>query len=275
MNHDITPFRPVPSTALGGLPRGPERLRAALRYATRPTRGALTAPEAMLTGLTALALQGFPGLPRPERLARVEVLVGAQRRLRGTADVTIVRADALPRARSVLGLPCAPLPRAVADAVAGLGDPAAVRSLLVEGLRAADCDPVAVVRELDAAGLLVRRDVAAAVDELLALGRAMAVDRLIAMVREFALPDPFWNVDLWVPDGPYLGSVDAYWPDHSVAVVLGATPVRVRGLPGIEVLRVNPGDLLTRVDRLAEAVRAALAASDEAVPPDRVVVLPR
>jgi hypothetical protein len=274
MNHDITPFSPVPATTRAARP-GPERLRAALRYATRPARGAAHAPQAMLTGLTALALLNFPGVPEEERLPRVEVLVGPQRRLRGTPEVLIRRAGSLPRPWSVMGLPCAPLPRAVADAVAGLADPDAVRALLVDGLRTAGCDPVAVVRELDAAGLLLRRDVAAAVDELMALGRALAVDRLYSMVREYALPDPFWNVDLWVPDGPYLGCVDAYWPDHAVAVVVDAGPARVRGLPGIEVVRPAPADLLAHADGPAEAVRAALAAAHEAVPPHLVVVMPR
>lgn len=244
----------------------------------------------MLTGLTALSLLGFPGVPGPERLERIEVLVDAGRRLRGTADVTVRRAAVLPRPRSVMGLPCAPVPRAVADAVAAVGEAPAVRTLLVDSVRAAGCDPAAVVRELDGAGLLGRAEVSDAVDQLLARGRALAEGRLYLMVRDFGLPDPLWNVDLRLPSGPYLGSVDAYWPDHAVALELDSSaagadeaarrprmPVgrEVLGRLGIEVVRTTPAKLRASAARQAAAVRTALLSVDDRATSARVVVLPR
>ncbi len=83
-----------------------------------------------------------------------------------------------------------------------------------------------MVRELSEAELLGRPAVVGAVDALLAEGRAAAEARLYAMVREHGLPDPVWNVELRLPGGPRLGAVDAYWPDHAVAVELDARAPR-------------------------------------------------
>ncbi len=296
MNHE-TPSVHRPRPVSAARPRsGPARMRAALAYATRPARGAVPAAGAMLTGLTALSLRCLPGVPGPDRLERIEVLVDAGRRLRGTADVTVRRAPAgtgLPRPRMVLSLPCAPLPRAVADAAATLADradPAAVRALLVEAVRTGDCDPALVVAELDAAGLLRRDGVAGAVDELLARRRTSAEHRLYGMVRDFGLPDPLWNVDLRLPGGPYLGSVDAYWPRHAVALELDAVPADPRqavrwprvsggretlGRLGIAVISTTPAQLRASAARQASVVRTALLSADERAPRARVVVLPR
>jgi hypothetical protein len=74
--------------------------------------------------------------------------------------------------------------------------------------------------------MLDRPHVTAAVDALLADSRSMAEDLLFAMVRGHALPDPVWNVELRLPGGPPLGGVDAYWPEHAVAVEIDARTAR-------------------------------------------------
>lgn len=116
----------------------------------------------------------------------------------------------------------APVERALADAVAGLTDPLAVRGLLIEAVRGGHCEPASVVRELSRAKLLGRPQVVRAVDSFLAEGRAVAEGRLYGMVRTYGLPEPLWNVDLRLPGGPCLGGVDAYWPEQAVAVELDA-----------------------------------------------------
>ncbi|MFI0896836.1 hypothetical protein [Streptomyces sp. NPDC020983] len=222
-------------------PPGPrERLQAALLYAGRePDRRGGTpqaaapagapgpsgpAPgggrEAMVTGLAALALHRFSCVPPLSALLRIDVLVPRQRRLRDAGEVTVHRARALPRAQEVAGLPCAPVPRALADAVGGLDDTRSVRRLLTEAVRDGHCDAAAVMRELGAAGLLDHPHVAHAVGALHGADRRMAEQRLYTMVRTHALPDPVWNVELRLPGGPPLGAVDAYWPDHGVALVI-------------------------------------------------------
>ncbi|WP_327175834.1 hypothetical protein OG599_11240 [Streptomyces sp. NBC_01335] len=221
---------------------GRERLRAALLYAGRPATGrrgtspaAGTGPaagtdliagtgaaagDAVVTGVAALALHGFAAAPPVPALTRVDVLVPRTRRLRAAGFVRVVRA-ALPRERvTVGGIPVVAAERAVADVVAGLDEPVAVRLLLTEAVRDGHCEPGPLVAELSAAKLLARPAVTRAVELLLAEGRSIAEERLYAMVRLHRLPEPVWNVDLRLPGGPHLGSVDAYWPEEAVAVEL-------------------------------------------------------
>ncbi|WUH93485.1 hypothetical protein OG900_27495 [Streptomyces sp. NBC_00433] len=206
-----------------GRPTGRERLEAALLYSGRdphahgPRGGGR---DAVVTGLAALALHGLSCVPPLPGLPRIDVLVPRHRRLRDAGDVAVHRVRTLPRPQEVAGLPCAPVPRALADAVAHLDDPETVRRLLTEAVRGGHCDAAAVLRELAGAGLLERPRVAAAVTALRGAERAMAEQRLYAMVRERQLPEPVWNVELRLPGGPRLGAVDAYWPEHAVALAI-------------------------------------------------------
>lgn len=294
-----------------GPPTSEERLRGALLYAARrPASGAArgdvprqaagspSATEAtgaaMITGLAALTLHGLAAAPALTALAQIDVLVPRTRRLRSTGFVRIVRAHALPAAERVTGLPVAPVARALADAVAGLTDAAAVRLLLTEAVRDAHCEPAAVVRELSQARLLSRPHVVAAVDSLLAAGRALAEGRLYEMVRTYGLPEPVWNVDLRLPGGPRLGGLDAYWPDQAVAVELDTRAPRLGRTPqddvewsrcarkreqlerlGIAVVHLTPRKLRDSLELQATVVRTALLAAADREPPARVVVLPK
>ncbi|WP_329387623.1 hypothetical protein [Streptomyces sp. NBC_01716] len=277
--------RPAPGAARGDVPAQP----AGRTAATRPSRD-----SAMITGLAALTLHGFSSAPALTALDHIDVLVPRTRRLRSTGYVRIVRAHALPAAGQVTGLPVAPVVRALADAVAGLTDPAAVRRLLTEAVRYGHCEPAAVVRELSQARLLSRPHVVDAVDSLLAAGRALAEGRLYEMVRTHKLPEPVWNVDLRLPGGPPLGGLDAYWPDHAVALELdtraphhGRTPedevawsrcARKREhleRLGITVVHLTPRKLRDSPELQATVVRTALLASADREPAARVVVLPR
>ncbi|GGW37335.1 hypothetical protein GCM10010503_11620 [Streptomyces lucensis JCM 4490] len=291
-----------------GPPTGEERLHGALLYAARAQAPAVPAQptarsphrplyaEAMITGLAALALYGFSATPSLPSLDQVDVLVPRLRRLRSTGYVRILRSPALPTPRAVTGLPVAPVPRALADAVAGLTDPRAVRRLLTEAVRGGHCEPAAVVRELTRARLLTRPHVVDAVDSLLAEGRSIAEDRLYRMVGEYGLPAPVWNVDLRLPGGPHLGGLDAYWPDQAVAVELDTRAHRQgRGQEqeedpewseyarkrehlerlGITVVYITPRKLRDAMEQQAAVVRTALMASGDRDPAAYVVVLPR
>ncbi|MCX3059152.1 hypothetical protein [Streptomyces beihaiensis] len=300
-----------------GPPTSDERLHAVLLYAARvqatrtrmdavpsqPAPGATPGPaavpdgpvaspyrDAMVTGLAALSLHGFCAAPPAASLDHIDVLVPRTRRLRSTEFARLVRATWLPAPVQLQGVPVAPVPRALADAVAGLSDANAVRRLLTEAVRGGHCEPAAVVRELNQCRLLTRPHVVDAVDSLLAEGRAIAEDRLYAMVREHGLPDPVWNVDLRLPGGPHLGGVDAYWPEHAVAVELDTRAPRqdedalwseyarkrehLERL-GITVVHITPKKLRESVEQQATVVRTALMTSDERDPAAYVVVLPR
>ncbi|WAZ21740.1 hypothetical protein STRCI_002937 [Streptomyces cinnabarinus] len=285
-----------------GPPTSEERLNAVLLYAARErTAGVPPQPgsgephrpvytEAVITGLAALTLHGFAATPPLTALDTIDVLVPRLRRLRSTGCARIVRTPSMPPAEEVTGLPVAPVPRALADAVAELSDAGAVRRLLTEAVRGGHCEPAAVVRELNQAKLLGRPHVVDAVDSLLAEGRAIAEDRLYTMVREYGLPDPVWNLDLRLPGGPHLGGLDAYWPEHAVAVELDTRAPRqdedalwseyarkrehLERL-GITVVYITPKKLRESLEQQAAVVRTALMASTDRDPAAYVVVLPR
>ncbi|WP_155057045.1 hypothetical protein [Streptomyces blattellae] len=289
-----------------GPPTGEERLHAVLMYAARESSPGVPAQpgaddphrpvyaEAMITGHAALALHGFTSAPPLLSLETLDVLVPRLRRLRSTGPARIVRTAALPTPQHVAGVPVAPVPRALADAVSGLADAGAVRRLLTEAVRGGHCEPASVVRELNNAKLLSRPHVVDAVDSLLAEGRAIAEDRLYRMVSESGLPDPVWNVDLRLPGGPHLGGLDAYWPEQAVAVELDTRAPR-QGLRhdddalwseyarkrehlerlGITVVHITPKKLRDSTEQQATVVRTALMASADRDPAAYVVVLPR
>ncbi|MGW3214121.1 hypothetical protein ACWDBC_17970 [Streptomyces parvus] len=295
-----------------GPPTGQERLHGALLYAGRPpvsprrtAAGASDAGygEAMVTGVAALALHGFASVAELGALHRIDVLVPRTRRLRSTRFVEVLRTASMPGPVRVGEVPVAPVERALADAVAATADAADVRRLLTEAVRDGHCEPAAVVRELSEAKLLGRPAVVNAVDALLAEGRTVAEARLYAMVREHGLPEPVWNVELRLPGGPDLGGVDAYWPDHAVAVELDSRAPRhaVHGVPGrrggraqedpqwsacaakrehlerlgITVVRLTPRKLREALHQQATVVRTALMAAADREPAAYVMVLPR
>ncbi|WP_413966344.1 hypothetical protein [Actinacidiphila polyblastidii] len=277
-----------------GPPSSLERVQAALLYAGRdpgahgPAGGGR---EAMVTGLAALALHRFEAVPPLPGVPVVDVLVSRQRRLRDTRGVAVRRARTLPRPQDVGGVPCAPVPRALADALGVIGDPDTVRVLLCEAVRGGHCDASAVVRELADAGLLELPHVAGAVADLRAADRTMAEERLYAMVRRHALPDPVWNVALRLPGGPPLGGVDAYWPEHAVAVSLDARSAMAGAdeaawtryarqrehleALGITLVHLTPAKLAASPEQQAAVVRTALTASTDRTPAAYVVVTPR
>lgn len=290
-----------------GPPTSDERLHAALLYAggACPPIPAQQGPvdraghvpavppaprEAMITGLAALALHGFAGAPSLRSLDRIDVLVPRTRRLRSAGCAHIVRGQELPQPEEITGLPVAPVPRALADAVGQLTDAGAVRQLLVESVRGGHCEAAPVVRELTQARLLGRAHVMDAVGTLLAEGRALAEGRLYEMVFTHWLPEPCWNVDLRLPGGPHLGGVDAYWPDQAVALELDTRTQRedgeglwseyvrkreaLEGL-GITVVHLTPGKLRESLEQQAAIVRTALMTAAEREPAEYVVVLPR
>ncbi|MCL6670592.1 hypothetical protein [Streptomyces panaciradicis] len=285
-----------------GPPTGEERLHAVLTYAARESAPGVPAqpaaddprrsvyPEAMITGLAALTLHGFTSAPPLPSIERIDVLVPRLRRLRSTGCARIVRTPALPTPEAVTGVPVAPVPRALADAVSELSDAGVVRRLLTEAVRGGHCEPASVVRELNNAKLLSRPHVVDAVDSLLAEGRAIAEDRLYRMVREHGLPDPVWNVDLRLPGGPHLGGLDAYWPEQAVAVELDTRAPRqdedamwseyarkreTLERLGITVVHITPRKLRDTMEQQAAVVRTALMASGDRDPAAYVVVLPR
>ncbi|MFJ6216436.1 hypothetical protein ACIQGZ_24370 [Streptomyces sp. NPDC092296] len=258
-------------------PTPEQRLWAALLYAAQnglvERRGAPA-----ITGAAALALYGFASVPRLPAVTGVEVLVPRQRRLRDAGEVRILRTDRALEARLVHGLACAPIARAVADALSVWGAeglrPGAVRELLREAVAAGGCPVRELVGELADAGLTAEPPVRAALDEVLADVREAAGERLAALLDGGRLPEPVRGAELRTRGGTFVAVPDLYWPESAVAVELDSElrcvsegeAAWARGCRqrmehlGVRVVCLTSDRLAAEPAAVREEVRAALAA---------------
>ncbi len=200
---------------------------AALLYAAQHGREEGRSDGAVITGAAALALYGFAAVPRLPAVTGVEVLVPRQRRLRDAGEVRIRRTARQLEARSVHGLACAPVARAVADALrewtdenAAAAAPGLVRAVLHEAVAAPRnrCTVDELLAELSEAGLLGEVRIRAALDELLATERESALELISARLAEWLLPAPLTAPELRMRGGTYIAIPDLYWPGAGVAV---------------------------------------------------------
>ncbi|WP_327132242.1 hypothetical protein OG311_15090 [Streptomyces sp. NBC_01343] len=197
-----------------GPPDHRQRALAAVLYAAEPTTDPLSGDTAVLTGGAALALLGIRDAPHTP----ADVLIRAPRRLTGTPEVRPLATARWPRTIAVSGVPSTRPVRAAADFAARAEDPDRIRSTLAHVVQAGWCHPQDLHAELRAARLLTRPAVRAAASELVvgvrSIAEALARDTLTAT----DLPTPLWNARLYAPDGTFLASPDAYWPDEGVAL---------------------------------------------------------
>ncbi|GAA2241576.1 MULTISPECIES: type IV toxin-antitoxin system AbiEi family antitoxin domain-containing protein [Kitasatospora] len=222
-----------------GEPTPEQRMWAALLYAAQNGREEGRREGAVITGAAALALYGFASAPRLPAVTEVDVLVPRQRRLRDVGEVRIRRTERELEARSVHGLACAPVARAVADAVRewtdegvfdrGEARPELLRDVLREAVSPTPATPGLVsgefrctlrelVAELQESDLLGEARVRAALDELLAVERESVLDRIGELVDEWLLPVPLAGPELRMRGGTYIAVPDLYWPAVAVAV---------------------------------------------------------
>ncbi|WP_316528968.1 hypothetical protein [Kitasatospora brasiliensis] len=204
-------------------PTPEQRMWAALLYAAQSGREEDRRAGAVLTGAAALALYGFTAVPRLPAVTGVDVLVPRQRRLKDVGEVRIRRTERELEARSVHGLACAPVARAVADALAEWTDRpggAPVREVLREAvaLRENRCTARELVVELTDSGLTGVPRVRAALDELLAAERELTLGRIGDLLDESPLPAPLNAPELRMRGGTYIAVPDLYWPERGVAV---------------------------------------------------------
>ncbi|WP_371497271.1 hypothetical protein OG871_14975 [Kitasatospora sp. NBC_00374] len=272
-------------------PTPEQRMWAALLYAAQNGREEGGREGAVITGAAALALYGFVSMPRLPAVIGVEVLVPRQRRLRDAGQVRIRRTERELVARSVHGLACAPVARAVSDAVrewtdsgafeAGLIGPGLLRSVLREAVSRIESG--GALRELSAelaeAGLLEEPRVRAALDELLATERESVLERLGDLVDEWLLPAPLAGPELRMRGGTHIAVPDLYWPQAAVAVevdsdlrcVSEGEAAWVRGgqhrmeYLGVRVVYVSGERLAAEPDAVGGELREAFKAGGEDV----------
>ncbi|MFF1902554.1 hypothetical protein [Kitasatospora sp. NPDC058218] len=206
-----------------GEPTPEQRMWAALLYAAQNGREEGRREGAVITGTAALALYGFAAVPRLPAVTGVDVLVPRQRRLKDAGEVRIRRTERELVASSVHGLACAPVARAVADALrewTAEGAALPVRAVLREAVERPDirCTVRELVAELTESGLAADLRVRAALDELLAAERDAVLERLGALLDEWLLPVPLTGPELRMRGGTYIAVPDLYWPTVGVAV---------------------------------------------------------
>ncbi|MFF9644482.1 hypothetical protein [Kitasatospora aureofaciens] len=207
-----------------GEPTPEQRMWAALLYAAQNGREEGRREGAVITGAAALALYGFASVPRLPAVTGVDVLVPRQRRLKDAGDVRILRTERELEARSVHGLACAPVARAVADTLCEWtadGNAAVpVREVLREAVARPEgrCTVRELAAELVESGLTGEPPVRAALDELLAAERDFVLEQVDRLVDEWLLPAPLAAPELRMRGGTYIGIPDLYWPERGVAV---------------------------------------------------------
>ncbi|WP_404869464.1 hypothetical protein ACI1MP_24305 [Kitasatospora griseola] len=211
-----------------GPPTPEQRMWAALLYAAQNGRAEGGRERAVITGAAALALYGFVSTPRLPAVLGVEVLVPRQRRLRDAGQVRIRRTERELEAREVHGLACAPVARAVADAIrewseegafeGGRVAPGVLRAVLREAVEREGGSAAGLLAELTEADLLVEPRVRAAVDELLAAQRESTLAALVELAVGRGLPLPLPGPELRMRGGTYVAVPDLFWPEAAVAV---------------------------------------------------------
>lgn len=272
-----------------GEPTPEQRMWAALLYAAQNGREEGRGEGAVITGTAALALYGFAAVPRLPAVTGVDVLVPRQRRLKNAGEVRIRRTERELVARSVHGLACAPVARAVADALREWTDQGAllaggpggaglrlVRAVLREAVARPDarCTVRELTAELTESGLVADPRVRAALDELLAAEREAVLERLGELVDEWLLPVPLTGPELRMRGGTYIAVPDLYWPQAGVAVevdselrcVSEGEAAWVRGgqhrmeYLGVRVVYISGARLVTEPDAVGAELRAAFVA---------------
>ncbi|MFD9303073.1 hypothetical protein ACFWCB_10420 [Streptomyces sp. NPDC060048] len=197
-----------------GPPDHRQRALAAVLYAAEPASDPLSGQTAALTGGAALALLGIREAP----YTPADVLIRAPRRLAGCAQVRPVPTTRWPRTITVSGVPTTRPVRAAADFAARCEVPDRIRSVLAQVVQSGWCHPNDLHAELRSARLLRRPAILEAAAELVAGVRSIAEAQARDTLTATDLPIPLWNARLYTPDGSFLASPDAYWPDEGVAL---------------------------------------------------------
>jgi hypothetical protein len=186
-------------------PSRAQRIQAALTVA---------GPEAVVTGVDALALHGLGGarLDGP-----VHVLVPPRRHSRLVDGVFFDRTSALPVAQLRARFPVAPLPRAAIDTCRRAPSADHVRALLTSVIREAQVSPATLREELDKSatrGTALPRRILAELDDGV---RSLAQGWAKRLIRRTGLPMPRWRVPVTSETGAHLATPDAWWDEVGLA----------------------------------------------------------
>ncbi len=176
-------------------------------------------PRAMITGAAALRYYEFRQVPRVDNNV-VDILIPARCHRTSTSCVRLHRTAYLPL-RWVNGpstrryvFPA----RAVADTARWLTDLREVRALVGDAVQNRHCAVAQLADELRTGGTpngaLLRKVIA----EVTAGVRSAPEAELRDLIVRARLPVPLFNPRLYLPNGTFIASPDAWWPDAGVAI---------------------------------------------------------
>lgn len=172
-------------------------------------------PDAMITGLHACRRHGIrrgPSLP-----TMLHMLVPHARQVRNTDLMHVERTKRLPHPHLRGGIPLAPVPRAVTDAVRRLRSKADIAELVSDAVQRKLCTVAQLSAELNDGG---RRGSATPRRVLLDVSagvRSSAEADARLLWRRSGLPEPWWNAHLYDAGGNLLGIADAWWDGVALA----------------------------------------------------------
>ncbi len=259
-------------------PMGQEqRELAALLYAGDPC---------FLTGVSALRHHGVRYLPGPPDADQVHVLVGHDRRRASAGFVTVERTVRLPEPVDAQGLPCAPVARALVDAVRWLRSRRTVRAMAADAVHRNLCTIGELAEELAEAQIRGTALLRETLQELRVGIRSAPEGTLRDLVTGSGLREPLWNPTLLSPAGEFLCRPDAYYEDVGVALEVNsnehhrrhredwertlARQSRIASF-GVLLLPFSPYRITHEPDGVVGDIASALRARQGVTPPRLVV----
>jgi hypothetical protein len=241
-------------------------------------------PEAMITGLHACRRHGVrrgPSLP-----TTLHILVPHARQVRNTDLMHVERTHRLPRPLRRAGIPLAPPPRAVSDAVRRIRSGRDIAELVSDAVQRGLCTAAQISAELDGGG---RRGTATPRRVLLDVSagvRSAAESDARKLWHRSGLPEPWWNAKVYDAAGGLLGIADAWWDDVALAWEINSYEWHLApehyareqeklarfAVLGVAVLPTLPSKLRGRPDEVLSELRMAHdAAASRPRPPVRAV----
>ncbi|MDQ3734619.1 MAG: hypothetical protein M3400_11600 [Actinomycetota bacterium] len=244
-----------------GVPTDAQRIHAAFAYC---------GGGAMLTGLSALRLQGARQLPAESAL---HVLVPHRRHRTSSGFVVVERTIRLPEHRNVRGFACAPVARAAIDAARRLTNLTQGRALLAEVVQRRMCAPrdlVVELREAQIRGTALPRRV---LREVRGGVRSVAEGDAKRLLTAHRFPHAHWNCDIYDENGQWLGCPDAVWLELGVVLEIDSlewhlspadyrkTLARHRRMTaaGLLVIHVTPATIRDQAPEFLDELRRTLA----------------
>ena len=192
-----------------GLPTQAQRETAALLYA---------GPNAMITGAAALRFYEFRQIPQDNDV--VDVLLPTRLKRASTGWARVHRTAHMPHMwiNGPSARRYAYPARAVVDAARWLTDLREVRALVGDAVQNRHCAVAQLSDELRTGGTpngaLLRKVIAEVADGV----RSAPEAELRELLIKARLPVPLFNPRLYLPNGTFIASPDAWWPDAGVAI---------------------------------------------------------